>query len=83
MDLKFSKVVERGNSQFQLSSLVCRKDLFVLTKEMKANGLGSFFFKYFCFFLENWKFLEKKSGFRFFFLRIMDTYKLFVCSSFY
>lgn len=42
MDLKFSKVVERGNSQFQLSSLVCRKDLFVLPEEMKANGFGDY-----------------------------------------
>lgn len=42
MDLQFEKVVERGNSQFQLSSLVCRKDLFLIPSEITAKGFSDY-----------------------------------------
>ena len=41
-DLEFEKVIERGNSQFQLSSLVCRKEFFCIPDEIVAKGFGDY-----------------------------------------
>lgn len=42
MDLQFTKVIAKGNSQFQLSSLVCRKNLFLIPTEIMAKGFGDY-----------------------------------------
>lgn len=41
-DLQFSKVVEEGNSQFQLSSVVCRKEFFYLPDELIGKGFTDY-----------------------------------------
>lgn len=42
MDLVFEKVVARGNAQFQLSSLMCKKEFFSVPDEIKGNGFGDY-----------------------------------------
>ena len=42
MDLQFKKVVKRGNSQFQLSSLMCRKEYFMIPDELVAKGFEDY-----------------------------------------
>ena len=42
MDLAFDEVVREGNAQFQLSSLVCRREFFTVPKDMKAKDFGDY-----------------------------------------
>lgn len=42
MDIQFKKVVESGNSQFQISSLMCRKEYFELPDILRAKGFTDY-----------------------------------------
>lgn len=42
MDLEFDKVIEKGNSQFQLSSILCRKEFFMVPEEITGKGFGDY-----------------------------------------
>ena len=42
MDLQFKSVVAAGNSQFQLSSLMCRKEYFYVPDELRAKGFSDY-----------------------------------------
>lgn len=42
MDLEFKKVVKKGNAEFQLSSVMCRREMFDLPQELEGNGFGDY-----------------------------------------
>lgn len=41
-DLKFEDIISHGNSQFQISSLMYRKELFTRPKELYMRGVGDY-----------------------------------------
>lgn len=42
IDLEFKKVVKKGNAQFQISSVLCRREFFYVPDEIAGRGFGDY-----------------------------------------